>query len=132
MSWLVFDYVTGAELRRSDDAPVLASGEQAQIVPASALMVPALTAWSAEARGFVDVPPPISRATFIALWTPAEAVAVYRSPDDHMVYFWTQVLAADTIHLGNSRVAAGVGHAVALSILTPARAAQILAGMAPA
>ena len=76
-------------------------------------------------------PPTLNRAAFIALWLPIEAVTVMRSTDDLMLYFWTQVLAVDSLNLGNSRVAAGVAHAVSLNIITEARAARILAGLPP-
>ena len=73
-----------------------------------------------------------SKPEFLDLWTPAETVAVMQSTDPMMSYFWARTLAWDGVFLlSDTRVIAGTMQAVALGILTQARADRIRAGLPP-
>ena len=130
MTWLIIDAATGAALRQAAE-PVAAANEAAVLIPASSLMDPPLCAWSPEARGFVELPPPISCIDFVALWTPAETLAVMQTTSPEMAVAWAMTLASPQIHLDNPLVLAGIALAESLDILTPARAARIRAGLPP-
>jgi hypothetical protein len=73
-----------------------------------------------------------TKAEFMDLWTPAETVAMMRSPDALLAYFWLRVLASDgDVTMLDSRTVAGIAQAVTAGILTTARAARIRAGLPP-
>jgi hypothetical protein len=81
------------------------------------------------------VPTPERRFTkpeFLDLWTPAETVTVMQSTDAMMAFFWARTLAWDGVFLlSDARVESGIVQALALNILTEARAARIRAGLPP-
>lgn len=73
-----------------------------------------------------------SKPEFLDLWTPAETVAVMKSTDPMMAFFWARTLAWDGVFLlSDSRVIAGAARAVELEILTQTRADRILSGRPP-
>ncbi len=81
--WLIYDTETGAILRYVDAGlnPNPSAGEAAARIPGSAKVTPPLTQWSADARGFVDVPAPpaIDIVDAFALFTEAELAAILSS-----------------------------------------------------
>lgn len=81
--WLIYSTETG-EIVRYVEAGYVANpgpGEAAAKIPGSAKVTPPLTEWSAEVRGFVDVPPPpaIDIVDAFALFTEAELAAILSS-----------------------------------------------------
>lgn len=130
--WLVYDEATGAEIRQ-EAAPSLAIGEAAVMMPGSAMSDPPISAWSAAARGFVDVPL-VDGPTLLRLLTPAEIGAACANPATiPVVLQWNLLLHAGEPQRVNSPLhIAGANALLAAGVLTPARHVQFLAGQPPA
>lgn len=139
MAWLIYDEATGAELERVPDEPVaLMEGQAAALVPGSAEQVPALTVWSAAQRGWIDAPPVpmIGRMQVRALfsqaeWIAAEAVALNPAFDIEARASVAALLRAvsmiDSIAPTEPYLVDGVALFAALGVISPARAAEVLA-----
>jgi hypothetical protein len=101
--------------------------ETAEPVPADL----AARAWVVVDGELQPAPRSMPVIDFLLLWTPAETLAVMQTTSPMMAVAWSQTLASPRINLSDERVIAGAELAVSLGILTEARAARILAGLAP-
>jgi hypothetical protein len=135
MTWLLFDTTTGAQigaLHTTEPSP--AGGQGVAVVPASAMTTPPLTIWSPSLKGFVDTPHavPVSRLKFQLLFTAAERTAI-RGSTNTMVQDFIELskIAAD-IDLTHEVTIAGVNYLESVGLIGAGRAAQVLAGVAPA
>jgi len=69
---------------------------------------------------------------FMDLFTSAEQTALVSETDTQTKLFIMMATGAGGIQLGNPEVIQGVNYVASIGIITTARAAQILAGQAPA
>jgi hypothetical protein len=76
-------------------------------------------------------PPVLPLFDYLRLWTQTEALAVEASTDADLRWAYLLVRSLQTVDLGVSEVQAGIARALALGILTEARAARIAAGLPP-
>jgi len=76
-------------------------------------------------------PPVMSRFDYLRLWTPAEALAVQDSSNADLRWAFLLLNGLETVDLAVPEVQQGIAAALALNILTEARAARIAAGLPP-
>ena len=126
---LIDDHFTG-------DPDAIEAGQRIVIAPLN-MDDPDGLEWSQDRNGWVQKVAPvvlISIAAFMLLFTQAERIAikVARATDPYVDDFWELLLACTGgVFLGHPVVGAGVQHLVDTSLITSARATQILAGEAP-
>lgn len=73
--------------------------------------------------------PTMTPGAFMALWTPAQTSAAYKSEDDAVVYFRTRLLTAEYVLLADPATQAGIEQCRFMGILTDDEAARIAAGL---
>lgn len=89
-------------------------------------------AWDAATKSVKVLPNPtaLSYGQFVALFTPAETVAILESSDAQVKQFVEQARGTLAINLSDPIVVGGIGYLVSLNLLTSQRANQVLAGTA--
>lgn len=134
IEWLIYSAETGAELRRETAAtpPTLDAGELAAEVPRSAMGLAPQTAWSAQARAFVDVPL-VDGPMMVRILLPSEIAAACANPATMpIVLQWLVLIAGGRPQRVNSPLHIAAADAMfGAGVLTNERHTQFLAGVPP-
>jgi hypothetical protein len=128
--WLIYDEATGAEIRRVASIDT-ATGEAAAEIPASALLDLPISQWSANRRGFVDVPL-VDGPRMGLMLTSAEIEALVNHADAAVRAIplrWLLLIAFGMPQRVNSPLHISTANGMlAAGVLTQARHAQFLSG----